>query len=685
MMTSKHTGPSTATHRRPRSTLLVLPALTVCVAALASAAPAETPAPNVPKFVRPVRIPEQIPLQTAEPPYALAGQKSTWRLTFKLARDIKPNQTLRLELWGGRNNKGSFRPVQIAKPNADGSLSVQTADGKPISLSKVDAKGNKAGATFALAIPSNGFKEGTVIHVTLGDTSKGGKGTTADSCRMLNKFFVLYCPELVEGGAPRWGLAAQKEIVGACLMHILGNKIDHIRAYVPSQCSPGQDVEILVRPEDKHSNLSVEPLEQVDVLLDEKKLDATVKRVKNSTCAEARVKLPDEGVHRLRVVDRRTGKSCLTNPTECRATQPRYNRYWGMIHGHTELSDGWGTIDEYFRQMRDECLLDFAASSDHDHGYETPPAYWKITCEAVKKWNEPRRFVAILGYEWAKWRRNGDGDRNVYYLQDDQPQFSSDEGKYPRPPDLFKALAGKKAIIIPHHPGSDGNHCDYKDHDPVHERFIEIHQIRGCYECSAEDGNPLPAKPDHPGGKLVAEGFVQRALALGWRVGFTAGGDDHRGTAGTDKPSRIENGKVITAGSMCVLAKDRTRESIWDGLWNRRVIATSGPRMLLDVDINGQTVGGELSVSKDSDLAKSRRIKVDFHGAAPVERIDVIRNNKVIFTTKDNVFIWHDTTKLKDAMLPPAKFCNHPFCFYYVRVVQTDGQAAWASPIWLDP
>lgn len=35
-------------------------------------------------------------------------------------------------------------------------------------------------------------------------------------------------------------------------------------------------------------------------------------------------------------------------------------------------------------------------------------------------------------------------------------------------------------------------------------------------------------------------------------------------------------------------------------------------------------------------------------------------------------------------MMPPAKYCDRPFCFYYVRVVQADGQAAWASPIWID-
>ncbi len=674
-----------STHPTNLAALRSVVVFAVAAVGVAAVGAAEVPRDAVPEFVRPIRIPERVPLDRAEPPFALAGERSTWQLTFRLARDIKPDQTLRLELWGGRNNKGTFRPVQVTTPSGDGYLSAKTADGRPLTLSRIKGKGGRAGMTFAVSVPKDGFKAGTVIHATLGDTSKGGAGTTACTCQMRNKFFVLYCPELTKTPSGRWGWAAQPQIVSACLMHILGNKTDHLRAYVPSQCKPAAPLEILVRPEDKQSNLSYEPIEQVDVFLGGRKLDGTVRRVEGSTCARVRVAMPTEGCHRLKVVDRRTGKSCLTNPTTCQARPPEYRRYWGMLHGHTELSDGWGTMDNYFRQMRDECLLDFAASSDHDHAYETSDAYWKLICQAVKRWNEPERFVAFLGYEWAKWRRNGDGDRNVYYLDDDQPLYRSDEGHHPRPPDLFKALGNKKAIVIPHHPGGDGNHCDYKDHDPVHERFIEIHQVRGCYECSAEDGNPLIAKPDRPGGQLIAKGFVQRALALGWRAGFTAGGDDHRGTAGSDKPSRVVKGKVIYAGSMCVLAKERTREAIWDALWHRRVVATSGPRMLLDVDVNGHPVGSELSASDEPDLKRVRRIKVAFHGTAPVQRIDVIRNNKVVFTSKDNAFTWRDETPLADAMMGPVKFCNHPFCFYYIRAVQTDHQAAWASPIWIDP
>ena len=46
---------------------------------------------------------------------------------------------------------------------------------------------------------------------------------------------------------------------------------------------------------------------------------------------------------------------------------------------------------------------------------------------------------------------------------------------------------------------------------------------------------------------------------------------------------------------------------------------------------------------------------------------------------------WDDATPLDECLLPAARHCDHPFCFYYVRVIQSDREVAWASPSWIDP
>ncbi len=635
----------------------------------------------MPGWERPTRIPESVPIEHSDPPVALAGEKSTWRLPFRLTEHIAPGITLRLQLFGGRNNKGGFRNPQVDRPGHDGYVTAEAADGVPLPLQKTEDEG-----TFLITTPDSGLEAESTLTVTVGDRSAGGGGIEATCIGMLNSFFVLYRADSDSPSADPlgevWSEVTQHQIVGASTMHIVGSDIDHLRAYVSSQVSPGEPFSLVVRPEDEFRNLSHQRLQDLAVFFNGQELQGSFEPVAESTCVCVQVEPIAEGTARLTVKDRATGKEATTNPTICTTAPSEYNLYWGMIHGHTEMSDGTGTIEHYFRQMRDEAALDFAATGDHDHLRETSDTMWETTCEAVARWNQPGEFVTFLGYEWAKWRRNGDGDRNVYYLEDYRPMYRSDWGEFPRPPDLFEAISDETAIVIPHHTGHAGNFCDFKHHDPEHERLIEIFQVRGSYENSEEDGNPVPecgAVPPNP------VGYISRALAMGWRVGFTAGGDDHVGHAGTDFP---QGACQYKAGLMGVLTPDLTREAIWEAMWNRRVIATTGPRMILRYELNGSPMGSELNVGVNPDLLDQRQVDIEFHGTAPVQHIDIIRNNQVIQTYSgqglDCELSWQDDAPLDEVWLPPAKFCPHPFCFYYVRVVQSDGEVAWASPIWLD-
>ena len=93
-----------------------------------------------------------------------------------------------------------------------------------------------------------------------------------------------------------------------------------------------------MRSEDRFSNLSWRAVRDVDVFLGQDKLEATVQTVEDSACVRVAVRLASTGSHRLKIVDRASGKECLTNPTTCRAEADRYNMYWDIIHGHTEVS-----------------------------------------------------------------------------------------------------------------------------------------------------------------------------------------------------------------------------------------------------------------------------------------------------------------------------------------------------------
>ena len=632
--------------------------------------------PFVPGWQRPIRIPDAIEPSYAEPPVATVEEVGTWRMPFRLARDIAPGDQLRLQLYGGRNNYGAFAPID-GRPL----LTAETDDGRELPVSPLPLKGQRLQyGTFVLGVPDGGLAAGATVTVTIGPS---GNARAWERC-VRNKFALLYVGDAGNNGVT-WTEDNADAVVAACLMHIVGGPVDHLYAYAPPHAQPGRPLTVTVRPQDRYGNLASVAPSRLAVELDGHPLPAAAEPVAESTAVRLTVSLPREGVFRLVVRDPDSGAEATSNPIVCAADAPQPRAQWGMIHGHSEISDGTGTLDEYFRQLREECGLDFGATADHDHAYETPDAYWQKVCRKVRRYNDPPRFVALLGYEFAKWRRRGEGDRNVYYLRDDRPMYRSGAGHYVWPKDLFAALekAGETAMVIPHHTGTAPSYCDWQDHDSRRERLVEIHQVRGSYECAPDEGNPRnergQAEPMNP------VGTIRNALAMGWRVGFTAGGDDHTGRAGSD----CTVGQEYKAGSLCAFAAGRTREAIWQALWDRRTVATSGPRVLLSYTLNGKAMGSEIAAAEAPGVRKRRTLHVVCHAMAPIRSIDIIRSGGVVHSVAgdglDLEMTWHDDAPLGEVLLPPSRHCDHPFAYYYVRMIQEDGEAAWASPVWIDP
>ncbi len=623
----------------------------------------------VPEFVRPIRIPVNSNLKTAEPEIVFAGKKTSIKLTFQIPVNLNPFDPIKLQIFGGRNNKGEMLNIQTDDSKKDGFIYVLYRN---IHL-KVSQKNNPPG-TITIFSPETGIKTGDCIFVFM-------KNVCPPSYRLLNKFFILYESNLTAPSGPQkpekvWNEETQKNILATNLLHILGGNIHHLKIHAPSNVLPEKKFFIMIRPEDKFHNLSSEILnKKIEIFSGSVKLHGKIRSVKNSTCIMFETELKNQGVHRLEI---KCGNRRFTsNPILC-SDKEKFNLYWGMIHGHTEISDGYGTIDYYFHQLKNEARLDFGAPADHDHTWETTESMWKKTCKTVRKWNKPGSFVTFLGYEWAKWRKNGDGDRNIYYYYDDRPMYRSDNGHFPNPVSLFHALKKEKAIVIPHHTAHGGNFCDWKDHDPEKERLVEIYQFRGSYECPAEMGNPIPEFENR--WEPFEKGYVINGLLSGWRVGFTGGGDDHISHAGTDFPQGNANYKDGLTG---VFAKKLTRNDIWNALWNRRTIATTGARIFLYYSVNNKPLGSDINI-KD---AEKRNFQIIFHGTEMLDRIEIIRNGEIVKTIRkkclDLSLDWYDSAPVKSILLKPTVHSKQPFAFYYIRAIQTDKEVAWASPVWI--
>jgi hypothetical protein len=119
--------------------------------------------PDDSSWTRPIRIPESVPIEHSDPDHAFAGQTSTWRLRFRLARDVPSGAELRLQLWGGRNNRGVFATPQTDRPGASGHVSAALEDGTALALEPAERAG-----TLRLVAPEGGLAVDDVLTVTLG-------------------------------------------------------------------------------------------------------------------------------------------------------------------------------------------------------------------------------------------------------------------------------------------------------------------------------------------------------------------------------------------------------------------------------------------------------------------------------------------------------------------------------------
>jgi len=178
---------------------------------------------SMPVWSHPIRIPAGIEITHAEPPFAIAGETSTWRIPFKLIKDVPPGSDLRFQLWGGRNNKGSFTSMQLEKAGTGNWLTAELEDGSHLQVQAETRAGN-----YVVTLPAGGLKKGQMLTVLLGNQANNSGGAKVCREHVYNKLFILYVnwggvQKLPQwSGGSTWNNQTQSLIVADCTMHILG-------------------------------------------------------------------------------------------------------------------------------------------------------------------------------------------------------------------------------------------------------------------------------------------------------------------------------------------------------------------------------------------------------------------------------------------------------------------------------
>ena len=314
-----------------------------------------------------------------------------------------------------------------------------------------------------------------------------------------------------------------------------------------------------------------------------------------------------------------------------------YNIYWGEAHDNTYQ---FGTlpvsIEEVYRRATSH--LDFYATayytscadafqegghlSESDKPHKLILEGWKDRERLDREWSEiqgmsqasyrPGEFVTFPGYEW---QGNGSsGDHNVFSRSEGLPIFHVNTLA-----ELYHCLrearaSGQDAIAIPHHtgyhPGRRGR--DWSVHDESLSPFAELFSIHGCSETDEEW---IGLRQNSHMGPGHGGGTYQDALDRGLHLGAVCSTDNWG-----DLPGHYGNGLAAC------LAKELTRERLWEAFLARRVYGVTGDRIEVDFRVNEAPMGSIIT-SKGK-----RSIGIRVEGADALDRIEVLRNGRVIHT-----------------------------------------------------
>ena len=340
-----------------------------------------------------------------------------------------------------------------------------------------------------------------------------------------------------------------------------------------------------------------------------------------------------------------------------------YRLLWGDTHKHTNVSrcsqGGEPSPDDRYRYGCDIDRYDFLALSDHtEHpqirAWAVLDYYWWRQQKTADLYHVPGAMSILYNYEWSMSFPNG--HHNTIFPARPTIRLDSNLAASSTLAGGWKVLdqSGAKAITIPHTGADPRMGTAWEVQDDRYQRLCEIFQAcRGSYEH--------PGCPREFTETSNKKGFYWRALEKGYHLGIICSSDHGYGTA-----------------YACVYAPENTRESIWQAMWDRRTYGSTTYGLVLEMHAGDHWMGEEWK-SKEAP-----KLEVYVRGAAPIRSIEIIGRSKVLYAegnpdkplhAKEHRITWTD----------PDWADQTKEQWYYVRVIQTDDEMAWSSPVWITP
>jgi hypothetical protein len=328
----------------------------------------------------------------------------------------------------------------------------------------------------------------------------------------------------------------------------------------------------------------------------------------------------------------------------------------GDMHRHSDLSfdgDIDGSIWDFYRYTIDVADFDYAAITDHNAGDDIE-YFWWIIQKSNDLFHLPGRFSPMYAYERSL--RFPNGHRNLIWARRGVrtlPRTPQEEAGVQGAGKLYEYLRRSNGIAMSHTTATLMG-TDWRDNDKEVEPLVEIYQ--GDRTSAEYEGAPRAARGGDPysqPGGYQPQGFVWNAWAKGFKLGVQSS-SDHSSTH---------------VSYAVLLAEDNSREAVLKAIRARHAYAATD-NIILDVR-SGDHIQGDVFISEGRP-----KIEIRIEGTAPVEKVEIIKNNKFVFTD-------HPKKTSSVQLIYEDAEAKRGESYYYVRVQQADGQMAWSSPMWI--
>lgn len=508
-----------------------------------------------------------------------ASLSQTWRVGSR-------PMTVGGGFWVARHFAANFGAFQTDDPGAAGYVSLtSTDDDAEFEIETITATGPHGGfrgpqPAIAFRLVAGELDRGSTVTITHGDQTAGGPGIRVPSSESERMPLPLY---IDLDGSGEWRPLPITPFV------ISGGTTAGVHGFASSVVEPGESFELSVRAEDRFSNRATGAIPAFEVLVNGELYATTEAGPEAITLLD--MSLEEAGSYWISLRSADGSISGEANPVLVESN-PESRIYWGDTHAHSGYSEGIGTADYFMRFARDDARLDFVTHSEHDTWLDA--GEWEIIRAASAKYDEPGKFIPYLGWEWTRHTRFG-GHHNVLFrdIGDQQPVSGL---SYPVLSQLYEQLRvqydSNDIVVIPHahNPG------DFRQSDPQLEPLIEIMSAHGSFGW-----------------------FMRGYLSHGHEVGVIAASDDHLSRPGYSSPNR--DTLAQRGGLGAVMAPERSRDAIFDGMKSKHTYATTGDRIILRMDVNGTGMGERAAFSEE------RAISGRVIATAPIRNLTLYKND----------------------------------------------------------